>query len=269
MRLRTLSLYLVAAALPVLGCSEAPPADEPPVQPPAPQPAQLVTTLTLAEGHTVQFWDASSAAIVVMEQGSVNGTPLMRKHAERAKNAVELYKALAPTQRVPSTLLDAQLRADDFWRVHPRRPGAPKATEGVSMVQQPVTVGPSDGNAPNAGDGTVDQLCPGSWFKANFCDWFSTSWASNGCNLRKINGGYGYSVADVNDTWSTVCSYRGNTHFRAWHRTWWSWSYIGETKITEGRWHDVWTFQTSADYDYEEQVLTTDGIGYHRTLHWK
>jgi hypothetical protein len=260
-----LSPLLLAASIATAACTEAPPPEAPPTQPATPEPAKLIATLTLEEGHTLQFWDASSAAILVAEDGPANQQSSMKKMANRPATAPELYRALAPGREVPASLIEAQSRVDAFERSHPKRSGAPKADEGI---RQAVNVGAGDQIAPPGTPGANDTLCPETFFRQNYCAPYDNHYYGVGCSTFRANGGYtSAEYDDVTQTNSAVCTYRGTATFRAWHRTWWSWNSIPAASVPAGRAHWVFTFDRLFDYDYQEAIDRADGIGYHRSLY--
>jgi hypothetical protein len=264
MNLRRLSPLSLAAALAAGACAEAPPSDPLPAQPAAPVPAKLITSLTLAEGHTLQFWDASSSAIIVSEDGFAHQPSAVQKLSRRPATALQLYKALAPDHEVPLSLIEADARVTKFELSHPRRLGAPKADEGI---RQAVNVGAGD-QAPAPGTpGANDMLCPEAWFRQNFCANYDGHYFGPGCSTFRTNGGYGYQINEATQTWSGLCTYRGTATYRAWHRTWWTWNDIPAAVVPAGRAHWMFTFDRIFDYDFSEGIDRADGIGYHRSLH--
>jgi hypothetical protein len=262
MNLRRLTLVSLATVLAAGACTE-PPAGPPPVQPTAPVPAKLITTLTLEEGHTLQFWDASSAAIIVSEDAFAHQPSAIHKLSPRPATALQLYKALAPHSEVPLSLLEADARVSKFELSHPGRTGAPKATEGI---RQAVNVGAGDQVTPPGTPGTNDMLCPEAWFRQNYCA-KDGHYFGPGCSTFRANGGYSYEQDSAVQTWSALCTYRGTATYRAWHRTWWTWNDIPVATVPAGRAHWMFTFDRVFDYDFSEAIDATAGIGYHRSLY--
>jgi hypothetical protein len=260
---RLLPFALVASAVAGLACTEAPPGATMPPQPTAPEPATLIHRLSLGEGHTVEFWDASAAGIVVAEDGFANQPRAMRGISKNVRSAVELFKVLAPEREVPAELVGAEARLKEFLRTHARIPGAPKAGEGLEMSQHALTAGTADYDSGRGAPGTDDALCPASWFDQEFCA-FNEQHYHGGCALGRRNGGYSEQFDDVNFTFSAVCPYRGTATYRALYRTWWSWSGLPTVNVPAGRFHVLNTLQNGTDYDFFQSIPFVDGIAYQR-----
>src|SRR6185503_11032902 len=73
--------------------------------------------LALDDGSVVQFFEASPGAIVIVQEAP-KGVPDV---TSSGLSAMALYERLAPGERVPSALVDAQARVELAHASRPRR----------------------------------------------------------------------------------------------------------------------------------------------------
>jgi predicted small lipoprotein YifL len=85
--------------------------------------AQPLLTVTLLNGHTVEFYEWDKV-VLVSEVGSAEFSPMTPALKQLAGSGryVELFSALRPDLSIPATLLDLQAR-------HPPRPEASPETD--------------------------------------------------------------------------------------------------------------------------------------------
>lgn len=181
-RLSFASALFTLVALPT-GCSTE---QEP--DPEVADPAAPITTLSLNNGNQVEFYEPSPGMLLVSELGNSGVSP----RVSNRRNPVELYRELAPGQRVPAALVAAQARAEAL------PPGAsPKVTaESQSSMVAPTT----SANFIN------NQSCDDSWFNSNFCTG-SYDWSM--CLLNHWNGAFA-SLGSVDYVKHAVCADVGN-----------------------------------------------------------
>ena len=79
---------------------------------PAESGSNLIATLSLDNGNTLDFYEPSPGAVMISEVGRLPNPPVSTKYSLHSMSAVEIYRALAPGQTVPAALVAAQDRVD-------------------------------------------------------------------------------------------------------------------------------------------------------------
>ena len=75
-----------------------------------PPQSRLLTTLSLDNGNTLEFYEASPGAVFISEVGRVRNPPVSLTHDLRSMSLVEIHQTFAPGQVMPATLTAAQDR---------------------------------------------------------------------------------------------------------------------------------------------------------------
>jgi hypothetical protein len=155
----------------------------------APERLAPITSLALANGNTVEFYETSPGMLLVSETGRVGIPPVPTS----ALRPLDLYRQLAPGQPAPEVLVAAQARADARFK-----DSAPPAgdTEPAPMPQ-----------VASAVPGYIDnQSCDDHWFDDTFCTG-SPDWQM--CLLNHWDGAYA-QLGSVDWVKHATCADIGN-----------------------------------------------------------
>lgn len=181
------SALLALCALPLVGCAGGEDADPIVADPSAP-----ITTIELANGNQVEFYEPAPGMLMVSELGTAGVTPL----PAGKKSPVELYRELAPGKAVPAALIAAQARSEEL-------PLSAAPTVEIDDAKTSTSANVVD-------DGTrsfIDnESCDDYWFNNNFCVG-SYDWSL--CLLNHWNGAYA-SLSSVDYVHHAVCADIGN-----------------------------------------------------------
>jgi hypothetical protein len=139
-----------------------------------------IASVELSTGLTVEFFEPAPGSILVVQSARAGVSPVHRS----AARAIDFYRELAPTERVPDALVLAQERED---AVLPptnvaRSAVAPAGTGGFV---RPIDLGPQ------VAAYIDNQGCDDHWFDTTFCIGAAYDWDM--CLLNHWNGAYAQS----------------------------------------------------------------------------
>ena len=80
---------------------------------PAENGLNLIATLSLDNGNTLEFYEPFPGTVLISEVGMLSNPPVSTTHDLRSKSPVEIYQTLAPKRTVPAALTAAQHRSDE------------------------------------------------------------------------------------------------------------------------------------------------------------
>jgi len=158
------SIFAITAAA---ACGQAPgDAGIPPNEPAVAESAKLLASISLEEGHVVDFYRAEHGFVFASETGRSSGSaPRLAAPENDGKSFVQIYRALAPTSAVPGALLDAEAQQDAI----------------VDKIAYPPADGVNHGRGPafyTSGEQAwfKQTFCPGAVKCLQFWDWIDSGW---------------------------------------------------------------------------------------------
>lgn len=218
----------------------------------------LVAQVERYNGNLVKFYEPQPGMLIISEEGIVPNLPLTAEYDIASIAPVELYNFLAPNEPIPEKLLQAQQLADELEIYFSKKEMVPPSEKYSLVEDNDVTLGfetLDDKVKINA----IDDKCPASWFKANFC--------GGVCWLYQTGTSW-FQVNDVNYAFAAACSYRGTIRLTFKYRPWWTWYTQGSWWVAAGTYRWVYRYNGWIDFDFQSIVDQAGGDGYHHAGKW-
>ena len=157
----------------------------------------LIATLSLDNGHTLDFYEPFPGEVLISEVSMAPNPPLSTMHDLRSMSLVEIHETFAPGQTVPAAIIAAQERLD--------APVALESVTGAAIDREPFA---NHGDVAvskdaNQDDGTKDAdanshpestgACSRKWFRDSICGQPAYRHFRRTCQLGTGGRTYGFS----------------------------------------------------------------------------
>ena len=251
-----------SVALALMACEAAPPPDPEAAPTPAPthadtSPARLLATVKHDSGNEFFFY-AGRNVMKVFEKGTYPSQRVQLEMNTPNPTMVDVYRALAPGQQVPSELQAASDRSEAVkpWLRH-RSTRRQLVTPVAGYVAWDTI-----GAAPDSGGTELDHRCPRDWFRAWACRNPPTS--LDLCWLRKTGSGWLQST-DIDAFQPSACCYRGAIATTLWWDDCWDPLCLvvdegtATHAVSAGQWLSELVLSGNTGWDFDARISVNGG----------